>query len=172
MNFGNHGEECLLPTIELSFLVGARVDTSYLLRGKGIVRIPLDYYRILGLPMQATPEQLQQAHRDRTLQLPRREFSEAAIEARKQLIDEAYTVLSDPARRQEYDASAGAKFYELLEVGTSSEGSGAANLLDRGSTDLDDVDPYAASIEIDDAQFVGALLILQELGEYELVQKL
>ncbi|QYO62996.1 PAS domain S-box protein [Leptolyngbya sp. 7M] len=45
------------------------------------MRIPLDYYRILGLPIQATAEQLQQAHRDRIQQLPRREFSEAAIVA-------------------------------------------------------------------------------------------
>jgi len=58
------------------------------------VQIPLDYYRILGLPIQATAEQLRQAHRDRSLQLPRREFSEVAIEARKQLIDEAHQVLS------------------------------------------------------------------------------
>jgi hypothetical protein len=33
-------------------------------------------------------------------------------------------------------------------------------------------DPHTPSIEIDDNQFVGALLVLQELGEYELVQKL
>ena len=50
------------------------------------MQIPLDYYRILGLPMQATAEQLEQAHRDRTLQLPRREYSEFAIQSRKQLI--------------------------------------------------------------------------------------
>jgi hypothetical protein len=56
------------------------------------VQIPLDYYRILGLPIQANADQLAQAHRDRGLQLPRREFSAAAIEARKQLIDEAYRV--------------------------------------------------------------------------------
>ena len=67
------------------------------------MQIPLDYYRILGLPIQATADQLQQAHRDRGLQLPRREFSPAAIEARKQLIDEAYTVLSNPDRRRSYD---------------------------------------------------------------------
>jgi DnaJ-class molecular chaperone len=67
------------------------------------VRIPLDYYRILGLPIQATADQLQQAHRDRTLQLPRREYSEVAIEARKALIDEAYGVLSEAEQRQKYD---------------------------------------------------------------------
>jgi DnaJ-class molecular chaperone len=68
------------------------------------VRIPLDYYRILGVPIQATDSQLSQAYHDRALQLPRREYSDAAIEARKQLLDEAYSVLSDPEQRAEYDA--------------------------------------------------------------------
>ncbi len=137
------------------------------------MRIPLDYYRILGLPIQATAEQLQQAHRDRTLQLPRREFSEAAIEARKALIDEAYAVLSDPARRQAYDASFLAKSYDLLDLGHSndaeSENGTAAHRLD--DPDLG-VDLYTPSIDIQEPQFVGVLLILLELGEYELVLKL
>ncbi len=76
------------------------------------MRIPLDYYRILGLPIQATADQLKQAHRDRTLQLPRREYSEAAIAARRQLLDEAYGVLSKIDHRQSYDASFLASPYE------------------------------------------------------------
>jgi DnaJ-class molecular chaperone len=79
------------------------------------VRIPLDYYRILGLPIQATAEQLTQAHRDRTLQLPRREYSEVAIEARKALIDEAYTVLADAEQRREYDTQFLARAYAPVE---------------------------------------------------------
>ncbi|MGL5066120.1 MAG: J domain-containing protein, partial [Microcoleus sp.] len=74
--------------------------------------IPLDYYRILGLPIQATAEQLQQAHRDRTLQLPRREYSEVSIVARRQLLDEACAVLSDSDQRQAYDANFLAKTYD------------------------------------------------------------
>ena len=80
------------------------------------MRIPLDYYRILGLPIQATAEQLSQAHRDRTLQLPRREYSEVAIEARKALIDEAYTVLADGEQRQAYDAQFLARAYAPVET--------------------------------------------------------
>jgi len=139
----------------------------------GIVRIPLDYYRILGLPIQATDEQLQQAHRDRTLQLPRREFSEAAIAARRELIDEAFAVLADPTQRQAYDASFLAKSYDLsneqakvdLEDGLEN---GARTL----STLPDPADHYTSSIEIQDHQWVGALLISLEMGEYELVIKL
>jgi ARC6-like, IMS domain/DnaJ domain len=120
------------------------------LLGKEIVRIPLDYYRILGLPIQATAEQVRQAHRDRTLQLPRREYSETAIAARKQLIDGSFAVLSNPQERQAYDTLFLATPYDIGELNE---------------------DP-ALMIEIEDHQLVGALLILQELGEYELVLKL
>jgi len=134
------------------------------------VRIPLDYYRILGLPIQATNDQLRQAHRDRTLQLPRREYSDAAINARKQLIDQAYAVLSDSEHRQRYDTSFLAKTYEFSpETDLLSAHAPSAYV---GATDIAEIDPHAPSIEIEQPQFIGALLILQELGEYELVLKL
>jgi ARC6-like, IMS domain/DnaJ domain len=127
------------------------------------VRIPLDYYRILGLPIQATVEQRSQAYRDRTLQLPRREYSEAAIKSRKQLLDEAYSVLSDPEQCTAYDASFLTTGYleepQPLSLGTTAE-----------KTEMSE--PHTPSIEIKNEQFIGALLILQELGEYELVLKL
>jgi ARC6-like, IMS domain/DnaJ domain len=129
------------------------------------VRIPLDYYRILGLPTQATAEQLKQAHRDRTLQLPRREYSDAAISARRQLIDEAYTLLSDPDQRQFYDNRFLANAYEFEPTGSDEFGD-ELGMIDTFS------DPHSPSIEIAENQFIGALLILQELGEYELVLKL
>lgn len=134
------------------------------------MRIPLDYYRILGLPIQATPEQLKQAHRDRTLQLPRREYSDVAIEARKQLIDEAYAVLSDLDQRQAYDMGFLAKTYEPeSELKTPN----FSNRPTRVTTLLEPtIDSHTPSIEIEDKQFVGALLLLNELGEYELVVRL
>ncbi|MBD1830834.1 IMS domain-containing protein [Microcoleus vaginatus GB1-A2] len=149
--------------------------------------IPLDYYRILGLPIQATAEQLQQAHRDRTLQLPRREYSEVALVARKQLLDEACAVLSDSDGRKAYDASFLAKTYDReseaaqeakhqrskTSAGTATVLQDAGEIAPPESKALEAApDPHTPSIEIDDNQFVGALLILQELGEYELVQKL
>jgi curved DNA-binding protein CbpA len=148
-----------------------------LVAGMGIVRIPLDYYRILGLPIQATAEQLQQAHRDRTQQLPRREFSEAAIASRRQLLDAAYAVLSDPQARQEYDVRFLAKSYELLDVGRGiepdSEAAGHERSYGQAATDQDlSVDPHTPNIEIPEAQFIGALVVLFELGEYELVLRL
>lgn len=145
------------------------------------VRIPLDYYRILGLPIQATAEQLKQAHRDRTLQLPRREYSELAIESRKSLIDEAYRWLADAEQRQSYDAQFLARTYTpgALEAFKSAPGEGNApdfnpqmgeetlRSLAADKTPSPPPEPYSPTVEIENEQFVGALLILLELGEYE-----
>ena len=68
------------------------------------MRIPLDYYRILGIPFQVSAEQIDLAHADRGRQLPRQEYSQTAIIARQHLLDEAYQVLSEPDRRRDYDA--------------------------------------------------------------------
>jgi len=124
------------------------------------VRIPLDYYRILGLPIQATAEQLKQSHRDRTLQVPRREYSELAIDARRQLLDQAYEVLGNSARRAEYDQEFLSKTKRSLSE--SADESDAA----------DNPDANVPTIEIENGLLVGALLILLELGEYELVLRL
>ena len=168
---------------------------------KCTVRIPLDYYRILGLPIQATAEQLRQAHQDRTQQFPRREYSEATIVARKQLIDEAYAVLCDPEQRQTYDGNFLAKTYEPIveELNPSSQiNFDQAQEKETTLKETREVLPEIASkqlkkrtsyqnretkaasefhsntpsIEIEYPQFVGAILILHELGEYELVLKI
>ncbi|TVQ63652.1 MAG: DUF4101 domain-containing protein [Spirulina sp. DLM2.Bin59] len=107
------------------------------------MRIPLDYYRILGIPIQADGQQLSQAYHDRALQLPRREYSDLAINTRKQLLDEAYSVLANPEERSHYDANF-----------------------------LNSPDPQSPSLEINHNQLLGALLLLHELGEYELVLQL
>ncbi len=127
------------------------------------MRIPLDYYQILGLPIQTGAEHLQQAYRDRTVQLPQREYSPAAIEARNQLISQAYSVLSDREQRQRYDAS-----YFAFSIDQASNDA-IATAAPRPNVSTATFEPNSPSIEIADDLFVGALLILQELGEYELV---
>jgi hypothetical protein len=136
------------------------------------VRIPLDYYRILGLPIQATAEQLRQAHRDRTLQLPRREYSDAAIASRKKLFDEAFAVLSDPEQRQLYDAGFLARAYDLESEPESGNGAAGSKAPGRLTASENGNDPHTPSIDVQDDQLVGALLVLQDLGEYELVLRL
>lgn len=127
------------------------------------MRIPLDHYRILGVPDKAPDEQIKQAYEDRLLQLPRREYSDLAIRARKNLLKQSYESLR-PAQRSLYDQ-------QLRSQKDLYGKSSVLNLpLDEHHNILDLRDgPW---IEIEQQDFVGALLILQELGEYELVLKL
>lgn len=127
---------------------------SIAVQGKSAVRIALDYYRILGLPLAASEEQLHQAYSDRIVQLPRREYSPAAINSRKQLIEKAYQVLSDHQQRKSYDQIYLSYIYQPHPDHPP------------------DQDTHNLTIEINRDQLVGALLILQDLGEYELVLKL
>jgi hypothetical protein len=126
------------------------------LLGKSTVRIPLDYYRILGLPILATADQVQQSYRDRTLQLPRQEFSTNAVAARKALLNQAFEVLSEAEKRRDYDARFLASTYEPAPDTERSE----------------KPESQHSDIEVDEVNFVGALLLLQELGEYESVLRL
>ncbi|TAE58213.1 MAG: DUF4101 domain-containing protein [Nostocales cyanobacterium] len=130
------------------------------------MRIPLDYYRILGLPLAASEEQLRQAYGDRIVQLPRREYSSTAISSRKQLIEEAYVVLSNPQERSIYDQVYLANTY-------NSDGVGAKPPLENHpDTSTRSHDVQSLSIDVSSDMLVGALLLLQELGEYEQVLKL
>jgi hypothetical protein len=136
------------------------------------VRIPLDYYRILGIPLQVTEEQISQSYQDRLVQLPRREYSEVAIASRKELLDRAYGVLSDAEQRAEYNQ----KWWEIPENKDSEEAESVLSEEDKEEINLstlsietDDLDPQSPWIEISDPQLIGALLIFQELGEYELI---
>jgi curved DNA-binding protein CbpA len=115
-----------------------------LLPRTSIVQISLDFYRILGVPTRATPEQLQQAFEDRLQQLPRQEYSSAAIAARKQLLEEAFVVLADPQRREAYDK----QWVDLENPGNPANGLGLM-------------------IDITDAKLAGAMLLLQEVGAYQ-----
>ncbi|MBF2067366.1 MAG: DUF4101 domain-containing protein [Calothrix sp. C42_A2020_038] len=133
------------------------------------MRIPLDYYRILGLPLAASDEQLRQAYSDRIVQLPRREYSGAAITSRKQLVEEAYVVLSNPKERKEYDRVYSQVAYapDSNDIAVAVEDRVAANNQTNRNSDV-----QTLNIDVNELELVGALLILQELGEYEQVLKL
>lgn len=130
------------------------------------MRIPLDYYRILGLPLGASEEQLRQAYSDRIVQLPRREYSTTAISSRKDLISEAYMVLLDAKKRKSYD-----ELY-LSHIYTDNTTADQVLLKPLVESNSKHLGVPSLSIEISPDRFVGSLLILQELGEYELVLKL
>ncbi|MEO0927430.1 MAG: IMS domain-containing protein [Cyanobacteria bacterium J06643_13] len=142
------------------------------------MRIPLDYYRILSVPVKATSTQLEQAYQDRLLQQPRREFSEEAVEARQQLIQYSFQVLSDPEQRASYDAQfllnmEPAVTLEDLETPLETPDDAADSELstEAAGIELPEVtenSPLAnPTIDIAASQIVGALIVLHELGEYE-----
>jgi curved DNA-binding protein CbpA len=118
------------------------------------VRIPLDLYQILGVPIQATPEQIQQAFVDRQQQLPRQQYTEAAIKTRNQLLEQAYAVLAVEELRAAYD-------HNILAEGGPSAGTVDA-----------DAAPIESGMELDERQLVGALLLLQDVGEYSTILEL
>ncbi len=118
------------------------------------MRIPLDYYQILGVPESSLSE-LEQAYQDRLHQLPRQEYSDAAIESRKQLISLAYQVLSDPQQRLEYET------LQRATVPTENEAEATVSHALAGSFEP------RANLEISPEHFLGGLLILFERGEYE-----
>ena len=140
------------------------------------MQIPLDYYRILSVPVKATTAQLNQAYSDRLLQQPRREYSEQAVEARQQLIEYAYQVLSDPDQRASYDAQFLLNMQPAIapeletEAELEEESSEATEI--RSQTNSANLPIANPTIEISINQIVGALLILHELGEYEIVLSL
>ena len=118
------------------------------------MRVPLDCYRILGLTHLSGLDKVHQAHRDRLLSMPRREYSDAAIASRKRIIDKAYETLTDRDRLNPTNVS-------------------TANADEVSDADSDrPVLTLPPQIEADEKDFAGLLLILYELGESEKVLSL
>jgi hypothetical protein len=108
------------------------------------MRIPLDYYQILGVPTAATMGQIQQAYADRNLQQPRHEYTSTAIESRRKLLGDAYEVLAHPSERSQYDAA-------QMEANPHFPAG----------------EQPPSSLEIPEDRLLGGLLIMSEIGEYE-----
>ncbi|MFN5513359.1 MAG: J domain-containing protein, partial [Cyanobacteriota bacterium] len=121
------------------------------------MRIPLDYYQVLGILPEAPEEQIGLAYQDKIVQMPHLGFSESALDARRTLLKQAQTVLSDPDQRREYDQ---------LWWGKSGE-----KLLAEVDLTAEEPEPETEKepfLEVEESQLIGALLILQELGDYAL----
>ena len=122
------------------------------------MQIPLDYYRILGVPVQAQSDLIEATYQDRLQQLPRREYSDLAIASRQNLLTKAYQFLKSPSLRQEYDA----QFVE-------------PNLQEKEIEEEEEITSLPVKIpliSLEESLFIGALMILHELGEYEIILNL
>ncbi|MDJ0746219.1 MAG: IMS domain-containing protein [Xenococcaceae cyanobacterium MO_167.B27] len=125
------------------------------------MRISLDYYRILTVPIKASQEQIDRAYEDRIQQKPRREYSQIAVNARKSLLQQAYDILSDETERAEYDD-------KFLTRSNSDKDQSSQD----GEASESESYPVYPTIEIPPKLLVGALIILHELAEYEQVIRL
>jgi curved DNA-binding protein CbpA len=118
------------------------------------VRVPLDYYRILCLPPQASLDQIAQAYQDRLALLQPSDFSEVALKGRQALLKQAHDYLHHPDQRALYDQQFLDRAKDL-----------SLNTLISDSLGL----TGRPSLDVDLEHLPGALLILLELGEYESV---
>lgn len=109
------------------------------------VRVPLDFYRILCVDSRVDADRIEQAHGDRSRQRLRGEFTDSSRQARQRLLDQSREALLSPGQRREHD--------QALLVPQAEPALG----------------PTLPGIVIDEADLIGALLLLQELGEYEAV---
>jgi curved DNA-binding protein len=73
----------------------------------------MDYYKILGVPRNTTPEEIKKAYRQLALKYhPDRTKGDKEAEERFKQISEAYAVLSDKEKRQQYDTFGAAGFQQ------------------------------------------------------------
>ncbi len=72
-----------------------------------------DYYKILGVPKNATPEQMKKQYRKLAMEYhPDRNKGKKEAEEKFKDINEAYAVLSDPQKRKQYDTFGSAGFHQ------------------------------------------------------------
>jgi molecular chaperone DnaJ len=70
-----------------------------------VATVKRDYYEVLGVARDCTPEQLKTAYRKLAMQYhPDRNNGDKGAEEQFKEVGEAYSVLSDPQKRQRYDA--------------------------------------------------------------------
>lgn len=91
----------------------------------------MDYYKILGLDKNATQEEIKKAYRKLAREYHPDVCNDAGAEDRFKEIVVAYEILSDPAKKQQYDT--------FGTTGRSNQGFGNANMNDFGFGNINDI---------------------------------
>lgn len=98
-----------------------------------------DYYEILGVSKNASQEEIKQAYRKLALQYhPDRNKSPGAEEKFKE-ISEAYAVLSDPQKRQQYDAMGYTGFHQQYSTEDIFQGFDFSSIFEEMGIDIDNL---------------------------------
>ncbi|MDE1869730.1 MAG: DnaJ domain-containing protein, partial [Candidatus Micrarchaeota archaeon] len=78
-----------------------------------------DYYEILGVPKNASEEQIKKAYRELALKFHPDRNKDKGSEEKFKAINEAYSVLGEPEKRQQYDAYGSADFGQGFSGGNA-----------------------------------------------------
>jgi curved DNA-binding protein len=99
-----------------------------------------DYYKILGVPKNATPEQMKKRYRKLAMEYhPDRNKGKKEAEEKFKDINEAYAVLSDPQKRRQYDTFGSAGFHQRFSQEDIFQGFDIGDILKDFGFTTDDV---------------------------------
>ena len=99
-----------------------------------------DYYSILGVAKNATPESIKKKYRKLAMEYhPDRNKGDKQAEEKFKNINEAYAVLSDPKKRKQYDTFGSAKFHQRFSQEDIFQGFDIGDILKDFGFTTDDV---------------------------------